>query len=187
MRANLRAKKLTPRAEPSAAKYKAVADTQRHTFSDGSLTPGKCGRSSLPLPGRPWRCLDDMETLPQCGVRRLWPSGIDGHGSSFGDQAESIIASSIIVHRRAEPVSAMCFCCFPVGLQLLSGCRSGCSSSGRQLLCGYRSSHPGAVIAPWGPFQPTRICRTSGRTRDNWTVDLLHFACVPRRHAVRST
>ncbi len=43
------------------------------------------------------------------------------------------------------------FCCFPVGLQLLGGCRFGYSSSGRQLLCGCRSSHTGAVIAPWGP------------------------------------
>jgi len=89
--------------------------------------------------------------------------------------------------RRVEPVGALCFCCcFPVGLRLLGGCRSGCSSSGRQLLCGCRSSHTGAVIAPWGLFQPTHICQTSCRTRDNWTVGLPHFACEPHRRAVRS-
>ena len=44
----------------------------------------------------------------------------------------------------------MRFCWSHVGLQLLGGCRFGCPSSGWPLLCGYRFSHPGAVIVPWG-------------------------------------
>ena len=36
------------------------------------------------------------------------------------------------------------------------------------MLRGCRSSHPGPAIAPWGPFQPSRVCQRSCQTLNSW-------------------